>query len=464
MEKKNIVVIGGGPAGYTAAIRASQLGARVTLIEQQELGGACLNRACIPTKFLLRSVEIYQLIGDSARYGINVAETGINMAELQSHKNKLVSTLRTGLASVIEMNGIEIIKGYARLTTEKSIEITDDKNSKRTVSADKIIIATGSRALTPKIPGINSPGIMFAEDVLNLDYIPKSIVIIGGGMVGVEMATILAKMGCRVNLIEMMPHILPDEDAEVTAVLEGALKRDGVSIYAGVVVTRIYADGEKMRIAILFRDVEKILEADTITIAAGYEPDIDGLGLDECGIAISNGCIKVNEYMHTAVANIYAAGDATGGMMLAYVAMAEGRVAAENAMGGHSKIDYKAVPRCVFTLPEMAGVGLTEEEAKAQNYQIKCGQFPFAANSAASILGERRGFVKIVADGESNKVLGVYIIGAGAVNLIAEAAMAMKLGATLDDIKNTLHAHPTLSEALWEAALDISGETIHFKR
>jgi len=463
MEKKSIAVIGGGPAGYTAAIRASQLGARVTLIDKQEPGGACLNRACIPTKFLLRSVEIYQLIKDSARYGVSVAETGVDMAEVQSRKSKMVSTLKTGLAGVIEMNGIEVVKGCARLTPEKSIEITDERGNKRNIGAEKVILATGSRAVNLNIPGADSPEVLFADDILNLNYVPESMIIIGGGMVGVEMATILAKMDCRVSLIEMMPHILPNEDAEITVVLEGALKRDGVRIYTGSVVTRIDADDKNKKVVISARNVEKSLEAESIAIAAGYESYIDGLGLDECAIATVDGCIRVNEYMQTSVADIYAAGDVTGGMMLAYVAMAEGRVAAENALGGNSKIDYQAVPRCIFTLPEVASVGLTEDEAKAQGCKVKSGRFPFAANSAANILGERRGMVKIVADEENSKVLGVHIIGAGAVNLISEATLAIKLGATLDDIKNTLHAHPTLSEAFWEAALDASGETIHLK-
>jgi len=463
-EKTTIAVVGGGPAGYTAAIRASQLGARVILIENRELGGACLNRACIPTKFLLRSVEIYQLIKDSARYGISVSETGIDMANVQSRKNKLVSELITGLTGVIEANDIEVINGRARLLSKEIIEITDKKGNRRSLGANKIIFATGSQASTLSVPGADSPGIMFAGDILNLGYIPGSMTIIGGGMVGVEMATILAKMGCRVSLIEMMPNILPDEDVEITAILEGALKRDGVRIYTGAVVNRIDMGDEVKQVFVTIRNIEKTLETESIAIAAGYEPYIDNLGLDECGVATIDGCVRVDEHMETSVSDIYAAGDVAGGLMLAYVAMAEGRAAAENALGGHSKIDYRAVPRCVFTLPEVACVGLTENEAKAQDYEVKCGRFPFAANSAASIMGERRGMVKIVADKKDEKVLGVHIIGVGAVNLISEATLAIKLGATINDIKKTMHAHPALSEAFWEAALDAGGEAIHLKR
>ncbi len=464
MEKKTIAVIGSGPAGYMAAIRASQLGAKVYLVEKRELGGACLNRACIPAKFLLRSVEIYHLIKDSARYGISIAEASMNMAELQHRKNKLVSTLETGLTDVIEMNNIEVIRGHARLESNRTIEIACEGNCKRIISADRIIIATGSRAITPNIPGINSPGIIFAEDILNLSNIPKSMIIIGGGMVGVEMATILAKMGCQVSLLEIMSHILPAEDAQITAVLAGALKKDGVRIFTGAKVNKIEIDREEKQVVISTVAGEKSIEAESVAIAAGYAPYIDNLGLDEWGIDTSDGCIRVDEHMQTSVAGVYAAGDATGGTMLAYVAMAEGSIAAENAMGRHSKYDYGVVPRCIFTLPEMACAGITEEEATAQGYRIKCGRFPFAASSAASIIGERRGMVKIVADEQSGKILGVHIAGTGAVDLIAEAALAIKLGATLDDIKKTLHAHPTLSEVFWEASLDANGETIHLKR
>jgi dihydrolipoamide dehydrogenase len=464
MEQKNIVVIGGGPAGYTAAIRASQLGARVTLIEQHEQGGACLNRACIPTKYLLRSVEVYQLKKNSEKYGVSVTETGIDVTKLQSSKYKMISTLRTGLRGVIEKNGIELIKCGAKLKPDKRIELIDKSGNKRNISADKVILATGSRAVPLSTPGVDKTEVMFAEDVLNLNKVPESMVIIGAGAVGVEIATILAKMGCQVSLIEIMPRILFNEDAEITVILEGALKRDGVRVYTGAKLNEIRAGDRSKLVSISTQGLEKSLEAKVIAIAIGYKPNTDGLGLDECAITMSNGCIKVDEHMQTSVPDIFAAGDVTGGIMLAHVAMAEGRVAAENALGSHSKMDYRVVPRCIFTLPEIACVGLSEEEANTLGYRVKSGRFPLAANSAANILGERRGIVKIVVNEENDKVIGVHIIGAGAVNLIGEATLAIELGATLNDIKNTLHAHPTLSEAFAEAALDVNGETIHLKR
>ncbi len=464
MEERAVVVVGGGPAGYTAAIRASQLGAKVTIVEKQGLGGACLNWACIPTKFLLHGVEIYQAIRNAEKYGICVDGVSIDLVKMQSRKNTLVSRLMTGLKDIMEMNDIEIISGCARLTPAKGIEIDLEKGDKRIIRAKKVILATGSVASKLPAAVADSSGIMFARDILDLDRVPKSLVMIGGGVVGVEMTTILTKLGCQVSLVEIMPHILPSEDTEITKILEGALRKDGVRVYTRAVVSRVKSTDKNKQVVISINQVEKKLEAEAVAVAIGQRPYIEGLGLNEYGIASGDDGIEVNEHMATVMPDIYAAGDVTGGTMLAHVAMVEGQIAAENALGGHSTINYRAVPRCAFTMPEVASVGLTEDEAIAQGYQVKCGRFPFAANPAATILGERRGMVKVVAEPKHSRVLGVHIIGTGAVNIIAEATLAIRLGATLEDIRMTLHAHPTLSETLREAALDASDEAIHFKK
>jgi len=285
---------------------------------------------------------------------------------------------------------------------------------------------------------------------------------IGGGVVGVEMATILAKLGCKVSIVEMMPHILPAQDAELASILSDALKKDGVEIYCGTRVSRI-EDVKGGKLAILSEgEEEQKLEAEAVAVSVGQKPNVEGLGLDECGVVIDKGRVQANERMETNVPNIYAAGDIIGGMMLAYVSYAEGKVAAENAMGRDSEIDYQAIPQCIFTLPEMASVGLTEEEAIAQGYEIRIGRFPFLGNSMATILGERRGLVKIITEQKYGQILGVHIIGPRATSLIPEAALAIKLEVTPKEIVATMHAHPTLSEAVWEAALDVTGETIHF--
>ena len=463
MEERDIVIIGGGPAGYVAAIRAAQLGGKVTLIEMDALGGICLNRGCVPSKSLLHSVELFQSMKNAEQYGIKATDVSIDLAKMQSRKNRIVSTLVGGVQSLLAGNKVEVIKGRARLTPSRQVEIDSGQTQKQTIQAKKIILATGGKPIRLPIPGADSTsGIINAESILDLDYIPKSLLMIGGGVIGVEMATILAKLGGKVTIVEMLPHILPLEDTELTSVLGRALKDDGIQLYEGTKVSSIEDSGGGKTITVSDGATEKKLEAEVVAIAVGYCPNVDGLGLNEASVATDKGAIQVNERMETSIADIYAAGDATGGIMLAYVAMEEGVIAAENATGRDSTIDYQAVPRCTFTLPELAGVGLTEEEATAQGYQIRVGRFPFAANSMATILGERRGLVKIIAEQKYGQLLGVHIIGPRATELIAEATLAMKLEASPQEIVATIHAHPSLSEALREAALDVSGETIHF--
>ena len=463
MEERDIVVIGGGPAGYVAAIRASQLGGKVTLVEEKKLGGICLNTGCIPTKFLLHSVDIYQSIKTAEQYGISAAEVSFDLAKMQAHKNRVISTLVSGVKSLLDGNKVEVINGRAKFTSPKQVEVDSGQGKKQVVQARKVIIATGSKPIVLPIHGADSPAVMNTDSLLNLSYLPESLVMIGGGVVGVEMATILAKLGCKVSIVEMMPHILPTQDAELASILSQALKEDGVEIYCGAPVSRIDdTKGGKLVVLLDGNKAEKKLKAAAVAVSVGQKPNIEGLGLNECGVVTDKGRIQTNERMETNVPNIYAAGDVVGGMMLAYVSFAEGKVAAENAMGRDSKIDYQAVPQCIFTSPEVASVGVTEEEAVAQGYEVRIGRFPFAASGMAAILGEQRGLVKIISDQKYGQILGVHIIGPQATSLIPEAALAMKLEVTPQEIVATMHAHPTLSEALWEAALDVTGETIHF--
>ena len=463
MEKRDVVVIGGGPAGYVAAIRASQLGGKVTLVEEKKLGGTCLNTGCIPTKFLLHSVEVYQSIKTAGQYGITAAKVSFDLAKMQAGKDRVISTLVSGVKSLLQGNKVEVINGRAKLTSPKEVAVDSGQGKKQVIQAGKVIIATGSRPIVLPVPGGDSPDIMNTESLLNLSSLPESLVMIGGGVVGVEMATILAKLGCKVSIVEMMSHILPAQDAELASILSQALKEDGVEIYCGEPVSRIDdTKGGKIVVSPDGKKAEKKLKAAAVAVSVGQQPNIEGLGLDKCGVATDKGRIQTNERMETSVPDIYAAGDVVGGMMLAYVSFAEGKVAAENAMGRDSQIDYQAVPQCIFTLPEVASVGLTEEEAAAQGHEVRIGRFPFTASGMAAILGEQRGLVKIISDQEYGQILGVHIIGPRATSLIPEAALAMKLEVTPQEIVATMHAHPTLSEAVWEAALDVTGETIHF--
>ncbi|MFC1937370.1 dihydrolipoyl dehydrogenase [Chloroflexota bacterium] len=461
MEKRDVVVVGGGPAGYVAAIRASQLGARVALIEEKHLGGTCLNWGCIPTKFMLHAVEVYESIKQADQYGIKVAEAGLDLAKMQACKNRVISTLVSGVKSLMGRNNIEVIDGRAKLTSTRELEV-DSGEGKRSIPADKIIIANGSKPIDLPIPGIDSKGVLGTDGLITLEAIPESLLIIGGGVIGVEMATIWAKLGSKVTLVEMMPHCLPTQDSELALMLQDTLRQVGIEILCGSKVSSIADTNAGKLVSISCAGTESKLEVATVAVAVGRQPNPKNLGLEECGIVASNKGIQVNDRMETGVPGIYAAGDVVGGMMLAYVSMAQGKVAAENALGENTTIDYRAVPQCIFTQPEVASVGLTEEEAAAQGYEVRVGRFPFMASGMAAILGERRGMVKMVTETQYHGILGVHIIGPQATNLIMEAALAVKLESTTGEILATMHPHPSLSEALWEAALDVTGQAIHF--
>ena len=463
MEEREIVVIGGGPGGYVAAIRAAQLGGKVTLIEKDTLGGTCLNRGCIPSKALLHSVELLQSIKEAGQHGIDVPSVSVDLARMMARKNRIVSQLVSGVGGLLSANKVEVIKGTARLKAGKQIEVTDAQGQMRTLQAQKIIIATGAKAIKLPIPGADSPtGIIPAESILNISAVPKSLLMIGGGVVGLEMTTILTRLGGKVTVVEMLPHVLPAEDEELTNIITKSLQDDGVAVYTGAKVTKIEdAPGGKL-VTVVARDGEKKIEAEIVAIAVGYRPDTADLGLEEASIAAVKGAIQANQHMETNVPGIYAVGDCIGKIMLAYIAMAEGEAAADNAMGKDTCMDYNVVPRCVFLMPELAAVGLIEADAVTNGFQVKVGKFPFAANGMAAILGERRGMVKIVTEEKTGQILGVHIVGPRATDLIAEATLAMKLELTAEEIIATIHSHPSLSEAVREAALDISGEMIHF--
>jgi dihydrolipoamide dehydrogenase len=447
-----VAVIGGGPAGYSAALRASKLGASVTLIEKGRVGVACLNRACIPAKTLLHSLALFRTINNANRFGINTGQAAIDIENLRQRKDSVISIMASGIAQLMDENGVRVIQGKACLRSPNGIEITGDNGIFQTFKSDKIIIATGSVPHRLNVPGADNSSLLYSGDILELRHIPQSLIMIGGGVAGVELASILNGLGCKVSIIEMMPHILGGEDAEITQILEGTLKKDGIQIYTSAQIDRTETLADVKRVHFRCGEVGKTLETKAVCVAVGQKPFFEELCLPACGVRCGNKGIEVDAHMRTSVPGIFAAGDVTGNHILAHVAMAEGQVAAENALGSDSIMDYYAVPHCIYTSFELASVGLTESEALSKGIRIICLRSNMAANASATIQGERQGMVKIVAARDDGRVLGVHIAGRDASNLIAECALAIKLHATAGDLARTFHPHPTLSEAVWEAA------------
>jgi dihydrolipoamide dehydrogenase len=458
--KKNIIVIGSGVCGYVAAIRAAQLGAKATVIERADtLGGTCLNRGCIPTKALLKSAEVLSLAKGAATFGVHIDKAWIDLPLAMKWKGATVSRLVNGVNSLMRKNKIAVVKGTATIIDPQTVMILE---SKEKIKGNNILIATGSKPLKIPIKGIDEPGIMTSDDALALERLPQSMLIIGGGVVGLEFAQIFARMGAKVSVVEMMPQILPAEDAEVAGALERALKKEGIEIITEAKVTAIATKGEEKKVSFTTKDgtaYERVVGG--VLVAVGRGPNTDDLGAEKLGISLDKGRIVVNEKMETNIPGIYAAGDVVGRMMLAHVAMEEGKCAVENIMGVSSRVNYQVVPRCTYTSPEVAAVGLTEAEAKKKYPDVKVGRFPFVGSGRALTINQTEGMVKFVVDAKYGEILGVHILGPEASELIAEAVLAMQMETTYKDIGSCIHAHPTLSEAMMEGALAVDGKTIN---
>ncbi|ABS40310.1 dihydrolipoyl dehydrogenase [Clostridium botulinum] len=457
-----LVVIGGGPGGYVAAIRGAQLGAEVTLIEKEKLGGTCLNIGCIPTKVLLHSSELLNEIKEARTLGIEVNnEVKINWTQLQNRKNTVVNTLVSGVSSLLEHNKVKVINGTAAFEGKSSIKVTKDQGESENIQFDNVIISSGSVPFIPPIEGRELEGVIDSTGALSLDSIPKSMVIIGGGVIGIEFANIFNSLGCKVTVIEMLPYILPPVDREISEILKEKLKKDGIDIYNNCKVTKIENNNENLNVS-FEEDNDKLnIEAQKVLIAVGRRANIGNLNLESTGVYIEKGCIWVNDNMETNIKGIYAIGDCTGKNMLAHVASDQGIIAVENIMGKNKKMDYKTVPACVYTKPELASVGLTEEQAKQKGVDYKVGKFPLIYNGKSLIMNDTEGFIKIIVDKKYEEILGVHILGPRATDLITEAALALRLEATLEEIITTVHAHPTIGEAMKEAALAVNKEAIH---
>lgn len=456
---KDIIIIGGGPGGYVAAIRAAQLGANVCLIEKDRLGGTCLNRGCIPTKALYKNAEILNTLKHIDDYGISVDNYKIHVDKLQSRKQGIVDGLVAGVEQLIKANKVELIKGKGKLVDNKTVEVTFEDNSTRIISTKNIIIATGSKPIIPNIQGIELPGVLLSDDILEFKEIPESLAIIGGGVIGMEFAGIFNAMGSKVSVIEFMPSILPQVDRDLTKRLLPSLKKKGIEINTSTKVTKI----EKLDQGfVIFCDGikgEAIIKAKQVLLAVGREPFTDNLNLLGVGIEVHKKGVKVDDNNETNIKGIYAIGDVNGKAMLAHAASHNGIKTVEYIMGLENRYKTDSIPNCIFIFPEISYVGMTEEEAKDRGIAYKASKFMFGANGKALTLGEQEGLVKIISN--EDNILGVHIMGPHASDLIHEAVLAINNNIKIDDIITTIHAHPTLSEAFLEAVMGLKGEAIH---
>lgn len=489
--EKDIIIIGGGPGGYVAAIRASQLGAKVVLIEANKIGGTCLNWGCIPTKALYKYGQILQTLKKSEDFGIQIDGFSLDMKKAQERKNDLVSRLASGISHLLKEYQVEVLYGKASLVDKSTAAVTDADGSINRVKAKNILIATGSIPSTIPIEGLDLPGVINSAQALDLDYVPKTMVIIGAGVVGVEFASIYQALGTQVTLVEYLPSILANFDEEIVKRAAFYYKKCGIKIETGVKIEKIVHTEEGLKVLAQEKtqaqakaedqekteaqekaegqekaqDQEKAndqgYQGDLVLVAAGRSINVEGLNLDQVGVAYHKKGIEVNDGYETSVSGIYAIGDVIGGQMLAHVASEEGKAAVEYILGHKGYVNYDAVPSCVFTFPEIATCGLTEEEAKKRGISYEVSKSMFSGNGKALTMGESDGFVKIIAEKSSKKIIGVHIIGPNASDLIHEGALAVENALSVTAVGQTIHAHPSLAETFHEAVLAIDHKGIH---
>lgn len=459
MSEFDVVVLGGGPGGYVAAIRAAQLGRSVCLVEKDQLGGTCLNRGCIPTKALVASTQALEAAKRMGEFGVETSgEVRAHFDKMVLRKNRIVSRLRAGVGFLLKKNKVTVVAGTGRLIGARSVEV-DTKDGPSRLNARNIIVATGSRPVVFPAFGYNGRTVITSDEALDFQDVPESLLIVGGGVIGCEFAFIFASLGSKVTVVDIMPTVLPMEDPDSAAAVAASLKKHGVGVRTGVKIESITGEGSE---AVALLDTGERLAASRVLLSVGRRPNSEGIGLREAGVEIGErGEILVNDRMATNVPGIYAIGDAVGKVMLAHVASAQGILAAHNIAGGDRRMSYNAVPSAIFTSPEVASVGLNERKAREEGLDIRVGKFPFTANGKALTMGETDGFVKVIADAGTDRILGVHIVGPYATELIPEPTAAVQMRMTVGQFARTIHAHPTLAEAIGEAAEAVHRMAIH---
>ncbi len=458
----DVTIIGAGPGGYVAAIRAAQLGLRVALVEKEHLGGVCLNWGCIPTKALLRNAEVISLLRRGKEFGFTVTGFEADYGAAVDRSRKVAARLVKGVGALMRKNGVEVIEGTGILRSPNAVEVTLNAGGTRTLHTRNVIVATGGRART--IPGVVPDGevVLTYREAIVLRRVPRSVVIIGAGPIGMEFAHIWHTYGAEVTVVEMLPRALPLEDEEVSAEVERAFKRRKVRLLTSTRVQGVETTPSGVRVSVTGEKGEQVLEAGRALIAIGVRPNSENLGLEEIGVRVERGYVVVDDHLRTDVPGVYAIGDVTGKLPLAHVASAQGIVAAETIAGAETvTLDYEAMPRCTYCQPQVASFGLTEAQAVERGHEVRVGRFPFRPNGKALALGEREGFIKIVADATSGEILGAHLVGPEVTELLPELVLARNAELTPEEVARSVHAHPTLSEVLMEAAHGVFGRSLH---
>ena len=460
MSTYDVVILGAGPGGYVAALRAAQLGAKVCLIEKTAVGGTCLNRGCIPSKALIHSAALWKRAHEGAAFGVTASNWTFDWGRAQGRKNEVVRAQVQGIGTLLGAAKVEVRQGTGSLVDAGTVKVSAN-GSAETISAKAIIIATGSEPAA--LPGVEIDGerVLTSTESLELLERPETFLIVGGGVIGMEFASMLSSLGTHVTVVEMLAQILAMEDPMLVRVLQGALQKQGVAFHVNSKVEKVERTEAGVRVQI---SGGTSLEAERVLIAAGRALNSRAIGLEAVGVTVAHGAIQVNERLETSVPGIYAIGDVTGVSLLAHVASMQGLVAAANVTGGDARMDYSAIPNCIYTDPEIASVGLSEPTAKEQGRAVKVGRFNFAALGKAMCIGEIAGLVKVVADAQTDRVLGVGIVGPHATDIIAEGVLAVRHGLTATQVAETIHSHPTLPEAVGEAMHDVHGRAIHKAR